>query len=155
MANLAYVQRKLGRQDDALTLLETAYEGLHQQNHWNPASLKAATNLAAMYLARGEIDHAEKLYTDTLQESKQILGFDHPQTLDVQYGLAVVKLSRRQYDKAKQLLVEVLDSQRVQLEDDHPSTLKTIHCLALVHSCLLYTSPSPRDLSTSRMPSSA
>eukprot|EP00831_Metopus_contortus_P025311 TRINITY_DN21848_c0_g1_i3.p1 TRINITY_DN21848_c0_g1~~TRINITY_DN21848_c0_g1_i3.p1 ORF type:complete len:129 (-),score=13.83 TRINITY_DN21848_c0_g1_i3:58-444(-) len=26
---------------------------------------------------------------------------------------------------------------------------------ALVHSCLLYTSPSPRDLSTSRMPSSA
>ena len=24
-----------------------------------------------------------------------------------------------------------------------------------VHSCLLYTSPSPRDLSTSRMPSSA
>ena len=26
---------------------------------------------------------------------------------------------------------------------------------ALVTSCLLYTSPSPRDLSTSRMPSSA
>ena len=26
---------------------------------------------------------------------------------------------------------------------------------ALVQSCLLYTSPSPRDLSTSRMPSSA
>ena len=25
----------------------------------------------------------------------------------------------------------------------------------LVHGCLLYTSPSPRDLSTSRMPSSA
>ena len=25
----------------------------------------------------------------------------------------------------------------------------------IVHSCLLYTSPSPRDLSTSRMPSSA
>ena len=25
----------------------------------------------------------------------------------------------------------------------------------LVHTCLLYTSPSPRDLSTSRMPSSA
>ena len=26
---------------------------------------------------------------------------------------------------------------------------------ALIHNCLLYTSPSPRDLSTSRMPSSA
>ena len=29
--------------------------------------------------------------------------------------------------------------------DDNPNT----------HNCLLYTSPSPRDLSTSRMPSSA
>ena len=28
-------------------------------------------------------------------------------------------------------------------------------CLPLVRNCLLYTSPSPRDLSTSRMPSSA
>ena len=28
-------------------------------------------------------------------------------------------------------------------------------CLALDKDCLLYTSPSPRDLSTSRMPSSA
>ena len=27
--------------------------------------------------------------------------------------------------------------------------------VALPHACLLYTSPSPRDLSTSRMPSSA
>ena len=26
---------------------------------------------------------------------------------------------------------------------------------SLIHACLLYTSPSPRDLSTSRMPSSA
>ena len=29
------------------------------------------------------------------------------------------------------------------------------HCAPLTSSCLLYTSPSPRDLSTSRMPSSA
>ena len=37
------------------------------------------------------------------------------------------------------------------------ATLLIIRSLALtiVSSCLLYTSPSPRDLSTSRMPSSA
>ena len=34
-------------------------------------------------------------------------------------------------------------------------TAKINYSLALIHSCLLYTSPSPRDLSTSRMPSSA
>ena len=31
----------------------------------------------------------------------------------------------------------------------------TILATAIFHRCLLYTSPSPRDLSTSRMPSSA
>ena len=31
--------------------------------------------------------------------------------------------------------------------------VKTLH--PKIHGCLLYTSPSPRDLSTSRMPSSA
>ena len=33
--------------------------------------------------------------------------------------------------------------------------IKEMSRLALVKPCLLYTSPSPRDLSTSRMPSSA
>ena len=32
---------------------------------------------------------------------------------------------------------------------------KNLKCLSTPKSCLLYTSPSPRDLSTSRMPSSA
>ena len=34
-------------------------------------------------------------------------------------------------------------------------TNKSIPLYANIHTCLLYTSPSPRDLSTSRMPSSA
>ena len=36
-----------------------------------------------------------------------------------------------------------------------PSILAEIHDNLLSKACLLYTSPSPRDLSTSRMPSSA
>ena len=35
------------------------------------------------------------------------------------------------------------------------SSLKVQECRVLRNGCLLYTSPSPRDLSTSRMPSSA
>ena len=34
-------------------------------------------------------------------------------------------------------------------------TSANFHLMGLQNSCLLYTSPSPRDLSTSRMPSSA
>ena len=40
--------------------------------------------------------------------------------------------------------------QRFQICDEHIKV-----CLPLLTACLLYTSPSPRDLSTSRMPSSA
>ena len=43
------------------------------------------------------------------------------------------------------------------VEDDGQRALKDIAQVKLTRplSCLLYTSPSPRDLSTSRMPSSA
>ena len=36
-----------------------------------------------------------------------------------------------------------------------PNTSRNFRAFALLYNCLLYTSPSPRDLSTSRMPSSA
>ena len=36
-----------------------------------------------------------------------------------------------------------------------PASAAVNTCVALAKACLLYTSPSPRDLSTSRMPSSA
>ena len=35
------------------------------------------------------------------------------------------------------------------------AVLRAIRCSSEIKNCLLYTSPSPRDLSTSRMPSSA
>ena len=43
------------------------------------------------------------------------------------------------------------------IEDQNTTTGKRIHYTSttIPNSCLLYTSPSPRDLSTSRMPSSA
>ena len=47
------------------------------------------------------------------------------------------------------------------LPKEIPPSLKAVVCINLLHispassTCLVYTSPSPRDLSTSRMPSSA
>ena len=46
------------------------------------------------------------------------------------------------------------------LEAANPPALTSVRAVIVPHagymySCLLYTSPSPRDLSTSRMPSSA
>ena len=48
----------------------------------------------------------------------------------------------------------VVDRDHWQSTFDHLRETKQ-HIVGLVHVCLLYTSPSPRDLSTSRMPSSA
>ena len=41
------------------------------------------------------------------------------------------------------------------VQEMHSSVVSEIDSRALNDDCLLYTSPSPRDLSTSRMPSSA
>ena len=49
--------------------------------------------------------------------------------------------------------LSVLHDLRICYEQSHPTD--EIVKLGLYKSCLLYTSPSPRDLSTSRMPSSA
>ena len=61
-----------------------------------------------------------------------------------------------------QLLVPELISQFQQLGRDLPQLFSKVSDLlsneprlAQLNDCLLYTSPSPRDLSTSRMPSSA
>ena len=57
--------------------------------------------------------------------------------------------SRLQHDNL------VVLSARFRLQPGHdPDELKRVTTANLSH-CLLYTSPSPRDLSTSRMPSSA
>ena len=68
---------------------------------------------------------------------------------------------------AKQLykLIDVIDVLDITLLDHIERELMMIKCqpkeqkkdalLAFIDDCLLYTSPSPRDLSTSRMPSSA
>ena len=50
-------------------------------------------------------------------------------------------------DRLKILLLQIRDDPKVRREE--------LESFARYSDCLLYTSPSPRDLSTSRMPSSA
>ena len=60
--------------------------------------------------------------------------------------LLAYKLQLRGYDMDKNVITRIETNKRY---------VTDIELKALTEICLLYTSPSPRDLSTSRMPSSA
>ena len=62
----------------------------------------------------------------------------------VAYSARVSNPSNQSNKKTADKLVRYL------IKENHWSPLEMVHM-----TCLLYTSPSPRDLSTSRMPSSA
>ena len=78
-----------------------------------------------------------------------------------------LSLEQHEFDVIREIMAERLLSLREMIEkngdkldqyerDIRNYTTYDIHCkLMEVKCCLLYTSPSPRDLSTSRMPSSA
>ena len=57
-------------------------------------------------------------------------------------GQAVLRAKAKAEEQAKKVLEEAKSNESASKQSD-------------VNDCLLYTSPSPRDLSTSRMPSSA
>ena len=71
----------------------------------------------------------------------------------------VLRAGRRTYffdvrsTRADDYYLTITESKRDFNEDGTPFYKK--HKIYLYKDCLLYTSPSPRDLSTSRMPSSA
>ena len=65
----------------------------------------------------------------------------------------ILDLKLGYYDFEKIKTQKVKFSLEVDYEDKKPSNDKDLK--SIVNYCLLYTSPSPRDLSTSRMPSSA
>ena len=64
-------------------------------------------------------------------------------------------LSYEEAIQALDLLLAELQNDSVPLADLQQKVLHGEVYLNRCQSCLLYTSPSPRDLSTSRMPSSA
>ena len=104
--------------------------------------------------------HALSVVKDKVVKAKARLVLDHPF-----FGMAVSKRDLIYDYNTKTASMDAIGQMRLCPHFLVPLTVKnTIFLLAhealhymLCHStsCLLYTSPSPRDLSTSRMPSSA
>ena len=96
-------------------------------------------------------DHRPEAMADAARRTEDAGAF----LIDINMGCPVRKIARkgggsgliRDPDLAARIIDAVVRAVRL------PVTVKTR--LGWCGSCLLYTSPSPRDLSTSRMPSSA
>ena len=70
-----------------------------------------------------------------------------PDNEEALFPLSILNCQEDRYEEA----VALLSAYRQR----HPESEEASYYLALIYSCLLYTSPSPRDISGSRMPSSA
>ena len=64
---------------------------------------------------------------------------------------STVTITLKEYDKLKERSKYITDRNLIGCIDKIEELVRALR----KHICLLYTSPSPRDLSTSRMPSSA
>ena len=84
-------------------------------------------------------------------------GQHHEPTAEQQWEqFTVLKTANDYIDSLRGRNLDVyLLSERIEKPVDHPIVRPSINAMAESYICLLYTSPSPRDLSTSRMPSSA
>ncbi|KZP17608.1 TPR-like protein, partial [Athelia psychrophila] len=89
--------------------------------------------LADVYERQGKYDDAEALYQRALVGREQLLGADHPATLDTVNGLAILYWRQGGYGKAEPLYQRALTGREQQLGADHPDTLGTVHYLATLY----------------------
>ena len=109
-----------------------------------PSEITDPTDLATYYLATAEFPSGFM----TQYTSSMITGSDAHQSLAVGYPLG------KRFKSAE--VVRVGDGNAIHLGHHAKADGRwRVYAFAGRDACLLYTSPSPRDLSTSRMPSSA
>ncbi|KAJ7858511.1 hypothetical protein B0H14DRAFT_3634159 [Mycena olivaceomarginata] len=88
------------------------------------------------YTHLGEDQKARGLHVIVLEKQKQLLGDNHPDTLNVMGSLARTYFKLGESQKAKELHIIVLEKQKQVLGDNHPDTLQTKNNLAMIYSVL-------------------
>ncbi|KAJ7857869.1 hypothetical protein B0H13DRAFT_1902114 [Mycena leptocephala] len=89
-----------------------------------------------IFWGAGKYKQYETLLGEVLEEQKQILGDNHPDTLCTMGNLANAYSELGEHQKAKELNVIVIEKRKQFLGDNHPDTLRTIGNLANTYSHL-------------------
>jgi tetratricopeptide (TPR) repeat protein len=126
------------RADIALSLALDEVEKLEQtiqsqENNLEEAILFQVNTLASLYKVQGRYDVAEPLFERCLESRKQLLGAEHPLTMQSSNNLASVYHDMGKYDAAESLFQECLEARSRVCGEDHPDTLTCASNLALLY----------------------
>jgi len=104
------------------------------------ASLKTAEinplvgrHIAILYGEAGHLKKMEALEVMVMEKRKQVLGDDHPDTLNSKQHLAVTYMQQGRWSNAEALLLVVLEKRKLVLGDSHPDTLVSMGNLAATY----------------------
>ncbi|KAJ7463359.1 hypothetical protein FB451DRAFT_1180451 [Mycena latifolia] len=86
-----------------------------------------------VYMFAGNAEKAKELQTIVVEKRQNLLGQDHPDTLDAMYWLAWAYEDLGLWKEAEEVLIVVLETRRQILGDDHPNTLNAMVSLAVVY----------------------
>ncbi|KAJ7731274.1 hypothetical protein B0H16DRAFT_1696776 [Mycena metata] len=91
---------------------------------------------ATIFWEGGRYKQAARLQEEVLEKQRQLLGENHPKTLQTMGNLANSYSDLGEHQKAKELRILVLEKVRQLLGENHPKTLTTMGNLAISYSDL-------------------
>lgn len=121
----------LGKYAEAREHLERAAELRGGVDARDSDALAAAASLGDLYLRLGRYDEAERILHRVLVVRTEILGEDHPLSLQAMNQLADVLWAAGRHDEVEAIDRKTLDVRRRLLGEDHPDTIKSLNGLAV------------------------
>ncbi|KAG9097415.1 hypothetical protein FRC06_007579 [Ceratobasidium sp. 370] len=92
-----------------------------------------AALFAEVYSHIGQWSSEAEMEVIASKARREVLGEDHPRTLDTMHNLGCTYRNQGRYEKAEELQVQVLDARKRGLGDEHPNTLTSMGSLALTY----------------------
>lgn len=129
-SNLAGLQLKMGRYDEARLGFERVLQINQERRPNHPAVAIGLTNLGGMYLELGQIERALDYFQRALAIEEKIFGVDHIATVPNLSNVAAVYQLQRRFDDAMRLLVRAGASTLQSYGEQSAQRAKTLNNIA-------------------------
>src|SRR5271163_3084219 len=136
--NAAYEDRRYSKAEirfsEALKQAESWPKGVpvEQERELESCLSKSLNNLAALYHSQGKHALAEKMYMQSLDIKKRLLGEEHPEVALNLQNLAACYCAKRKYAEAEVLFKRSLEIREKIIGTDHPDLITTLKNYAVL-----------------------